>query len=177
MESNEDYEYEVSNHSALHSARVEGVVKLVNTATAGRGLISRIDLQPGDLIFVAPTIRVPKEQYCQHAKKTVFEDYLFHGRSGDYHLCLHLGSIFNHSAAPNVLWTLEEHGLESEEGMHGNITFRAFKRIAKGEEMSISYGAWGQQYEEGSVGALNEEDTREGEESSDEESPSVLFKL
>ena len=43
--------------------------------------------------------------------------------------------------------------------------------------MSISYGAWGQQYEEGSVGALNEEDTREGEESSDEESPSVLFKL
>ena len=155
------------------SARVEGVVSVVSTPFAGRGLIARVNLSPGDLIFIAPTIRVPKQQYLEHATQTVFEDYLFHGRSGDYHLCLHLGSIFNHSARPNVLWQLEE---ESGDGGHGSITFTAFKSIETGESMFISYGAWGQQYEAQEVEEGQNQADGGKESSSDEESPSVLFK-
>jgi hypothetical protein len=61
------------------------------SSNAGRGLRSKQDIPAGTVLFVAPTIRVPAEQYQQHCRHTVFEDYLFVGPSGDYHLALHLG--------------------------------------------------------------------------------------
>jgi len=58
-------------------ARVEGLVEICQTEQAGRGLRARCDLERGQVIFVAPTIRVPLLQYDEHCKFSVFEDYLY----------------------------------------------------------------------------------------------------
>ncbi len=129
-------------------ARVDGLVEIVDTEKAGRGLIAKFDLDRGQVLFVAPTIRVPKDEYDNHCKFSVFEDYLFHGKSGDYHLCLHLGSIFNHSATPNVNWKLDE--------KEGTITFTQWTPCKAGDDLFINYGAWGHQYEKKVTGEEGE---------------------
>lgn len=67
------------------------LLEITMSSEAGRGLRSKQDIPAGTVLFVAPTIRVPAEQYHQHCRHTVFEDYLFVGKTGDYHLALHLG--------------------------------------------------------------------------------------
>ena len=114
-------------------------VEIVETKYAGRGLVAAKDIEAGKVLFVAPTIRVPRTQYEEHCKFTVFEDYLFIGRSGDAHLALALGSIFNHSKHPNILWNLDEE--------QDKITYKSFYAVKKGEPLTISYGPWGKQYE------------------------------
>jgi len=134
------------------------LLEIRDTEKAGRGLFSRCMIQSQTILFIAPTIRVPGQEYNEHCKFTVFENYLFKGRSGDSHLALHLGSIFNHSKAPNVIWVLDE--------KRDEIRFQTFRTIAENEELFISYGAWGKQYEieEGEGGGeqgQNEDDDEE----------------
>jgi len=85
------------NRSAVNLRPCEGdgafhpLLEIFSSAGAGRGLRSRRLIPAGTVLFVAPTIRVPGWQYHQHCMHTVFEEYLFVGKSGDYHLALHLG--------------------------------------------------------------------------------------
>ena len=109
------------------------------TPHAGRGLKATASIKQGTLIMIAPTIRVPSAQYHNHCIHTVFEDYLFKGKSGDYHLALAHGSIFNYSAKANVNWILNEKLNE--------IKYYAWKTIEDGSDLFINYGRWGQQYE------------------------------
>jgi len=115
-------------------------VEIYEAPLAGRGLRASTALAAGQLLFVAPTIRVPAQQYKQHCQFTVFEDYLFVGRSGDLHLALSYGSIFNHESQPNVTWSLDE--------KRDEITYKVFMAVQAGTPLSISYGAWGKQFEE-----------------------------
>ena len=131
------------------------LVEIVQTKIAGRGLVASQDISAGTLLFTAPTIRVPQLQYENYCKFTVFEDYLFVGKSGDSHLALSLGSIFNHAKRPNVVWKLDE---EKDE-----ITYTAFVTIKKGDAATISYGSWGRQYEEPSDDEDGDSDASEGD--------------
>lgn len=63
----------------------------------GRGLFATCRLEPRTLLTVAPAIPVPKAQYDEHCKHTVFEEYLFNCSDGSKLLALGVGSLFNHS--------------------------------------------------------------------------------
>ena len=129
-------------------------LEIVRTAHAGRGLKATKYIPAGSILFIAPTIRVPRDQYIDHCQHTVFEDYLFVGKSGDLHLALAWGSIFNHSATPNVLWQLNERDGVDE------ITYTAFRPLLAGDDACISYGKWGEQFEPKEEDKEKEEEER-----------------
>jgi len=65
--------------------------------TSGRGLFATRRLKSRTLLTVAPAIQVPKVQYDEHCKYTIFEEYLFNCPDGSKLLALGVGSLFNHS--------------------------------------------------------------------------------
>ena len=100
----------------------------------GRGLFAARDLSPRELLHEAPCIRVPRTQYDEFCKHTVFEEYLFNAPDGSRLLALGLGSIFNHSRRPNVDYRL---GSADENVIRFFVGHRA---IPAGEELCIYYG-------------------------------------
>ena len=69
----------------------------------GRGVFARTPMKCGTLVELAHCILVNQAEYLAHIKHTVLEHYVFNCRaSRDVLVCLGLGSLFNHSDAPNL---------------------------------------------------------------------------
>ncbi|QDZ22684.1 SET domain-containing protein [Chloropicon primus] len=100
----------------------------------GRGVFALKPLPRSTLVEVAHGIYIPKAEYEDHVKLTVFEHYVFNCKKrGGKMLCLGLGSLFNHSNSPNLDYRIDEDRLV--------IKFYAARPIQEGEELTIFYGA------------------------------------
>lgn len=86
----------------------------------------------GTLIEVSPVLFFSKEEYHEHGRHTALDHYTFKWRDGRMALALGLGSLFNHSDAPNVSYTLDS-STES-------IRYTTTKNIYPDEEFCIFYG-------------------------------------
>ena len=100
--------------------------------TAGRGVFSAQDIDPGDLIEVCPVIVIPgKDTAAIHA--TVLHDYYFIWPDGEDSIAILLGygSLYNHADPPNakVYFDLEHHSVE----------IRCVRPVRAGEEIYIHY--------------------------------------
>ena len=100
--------------------------------SSGRGLYAAQAIERGTLLDAAPVIVVPRSQYEDHCRHTIFEEYLFNAPNGDRLLALGHGSLFNHARKPNVDYRIDYSGQV--------IRFIAARKIASGEELCIFYG-------------------------------------
>ena len=111
-------------------------VKLVKYTEeqVARGVFALKRIERGMLVEVAHCIEVPKVEYQEHIKHTVFEHYVFKSKkTGGCLLCLGLGSLFNHNESPCLDYRIDEDNLL--------IRFYAAKAIEPGDELTIFYGA------------------------------------
>ncbi|KAG6850733.1 hypothetical protein H0H93_009356 [Arthromyces matolae] len=72
------------------------------------------------------------EEYAEHGRHTVLDDYTFKWADGRMALALGLGSLFNHSEQPNVSYVLDTN-TES-------IRYTTVRDVAPEEELCIFYG-------------------------------------
>ncbi|KAK9828383.1 hypothetical protein WJX81_002342 [Elliptochloris bilobata] len=98
-----------------------------------RGVFAETEIGRGDLIETAHCILVPRDEYETYFRHTVLEHYLFRTPSGDHLLALGAGSLFNHSAQPNVDYRVD--------GGAVVVRFYAARPVAAGEELTIFYGS------------------------------------
>jgi hypothetical protein len=99
-----------------------------------KGLFAACDIAPRTVLHEAPCIMVPKSQYDDHCKHTIFEEYLFNAPDGTRMLALGYGSLFNHSRKPNADYRLSP--------STQTITYSTGHRpVKKGEELCIYYGS------------------------------------
>jgi len=135
-------------------------MEIVEKTNRGRCLVASRDICRGELVETSHCILVTSEEYLQHCKFTVFENYLYKCASGNLLLPLGAGCLFNHSETPNIDYKIDE----------GSRIIRYFaaKDIHAHEEMVIYYGAnlWFQQ----------EEASENLEPSSEEDSDHMPFK-
>mmetsp|Transcript_43863 Transcript_43863/g.99149 ORF Transcript_43863/g.99149 Transcript_43863/m.99149 type:complete len:179 (+) Transcript_43863:57-593(+) len=120
--------------TALSTECTCGNFRIQEDSVKGRGLFASRQIQPRTLLHVAPCILVSKEEYEQHCKFTVFEEYMFNARDGSRLLALGVGSLFNHSRRPNVDYRV---CVKSR-----TVTYSTGHAIVEeGEELCIYYGA------------------------------------
>lgn len=105
----------------------------------GRGVFALCEFAAGDLIEAAPVIMFPRDDWWTSECNTVLNRYSFHWNDACACLVLGCGSLYNHSADPNVACHC---------GVNATMEFCANRRIEPGDELFISY-AYGS-------GALNE---------------------
>lgn len=98
----------------------------------GRGLFATADIPRGHLLHTAPCILVTKDEYDNHMKHTVLEEYLFNCSNGDKLLALGFGSLFNHDKRPNIDYRIKRDELV--------IDYRVARDVKKDEELCIYYG-------------------------------------
>mmetsp|Transcript_2686 Transcript_2686/g.3842 ORF Transcript_2686/g.3842 Transcript_2686/m.3842 type:complete len:145 (+) Transcript_2686:216-650(+) len=98
----------------------------------GRGLVACRDIPKDVVIEHAHCILTPMNEYQEHLRFTVFENYLFKCKSGNLMLPLGVGCLFNHSRSPNVDYRVNEE--------EQRILYKTGRPIKKGEELTISYG-------------------------------------
>ena len=101
----------------------------------GRGVVACRALSAGELVETSHLIKIPPDQVPQ-LRGTVLFDYVFEGvkndeRGGAAYVALGLGSLFNHSATPNLeLWLDEE---------EHTIQFMTTVKVKCDEELTIIY--------------------------------------
>ena len=95
----------------------------------GRGVFAARAFASGERIEVCPTVELPRGQ-----SKGVLADYVFDSARTRGHVVLVLGygMLYNHSEDPNVEYDQDDDGV---------VTFYATRAIARGEELTITYGA------------------------------------
>jgi len=100
--------------------------------SVARGVFASADIERGELVEAAHCLFVPQEEYNNHFRRTVLEHYLFRAPSGDHLLALGVGSLFNHSAQPNLDYRIDAEALV--------VRFYAARPVLAGEELTIYYG-------------------------------------
>ncbi|KAG6890802.1 hypothetical protein C0995_003235 [Termitomyces sp. Mi166 len=98
----------------------------------GRGVYASRAISAQTLIEISPVLFFSKEEYAEHGRFTVLDDYTFKWTDGRMALALGLGSLFNHSEQPNVSYVLDT-STES-------IRYTTVRDIAPDEELCIFYG-------------------------------------
>ncbi|KAI0726233.1 hypothetical protein C8Q72DRAFT_847416 [Fomitopsis betulina] len=98
----------------------------------GRGIYASRHIEPRTLIEISPVLLFTSAEYAEHGRHTVLDHYTFRWRDGRMALALGLGSLFNHSQHPNLMYTLDS---ETE-----SIRYITTRRIEEGEELCIFYG-------------------------------------
>lgn len=86
----------------------------------------------GTVIEISPVLLFTKEEYEEHGRHTILDQYTFKWRDGRMALALGLGSLFNHSETPNVSFILDT--------STNSIRFTTARDINPDEEMCIFYG-------------------------------------
>ena len=111
----------------------------------GRGVFALELIAKGRVVERAPVLVFPSAEWDAHARHTLLSHYCFRWppRSapepgedvdkGAFALALGFGSLFNHSARPNVGWV--------RRASDGVIEFVALDDIEVGRELLISYGS------------------------------------
>ncbi|KAK4051644.1 tRNA-specific adenosine deaminase subunit tad3 [Microbotryomycetes sp. JL201] len=122
----------------LHSAPVE----IKADDTKGRGVYAARDILAGTTIDISPVLLISSKEYYgggepgegKGVEGSVLRGYVFtwKGKEGGMALALGLGSLFNHSATPNVSFELDTVGYA--------IHYKTFKRVNAGDELCIYYG-------------------------------------
>lgn len=109
-----------------------GLLKLVDIAGKGRGLIATRKIAKGALIEAAPVIPMKKKD--RPGKKTILANYPFEWPYAPYIECFVLGypGLINHSSDPNCR-------CESD-GEDQVMRVFAIKTIKPGEELTWDYG-------------------------------------
>eukprot|EP00937_MAST-01D_sp_MAST-1D-sp2_P002126 g2126.t1 len=107
----------------------------------GRGLVAMRAVKRGTFLLRAPCLRVPMQEYQEHAKHTILEHYVFSTRSGDMLVALGWGSLFNHNANPNVDYHVQQDRNGAAQSHDDtSIDFFAARDLVAGEELCIYYG-------------------------------------
>jgi SET domain-containing protein len=103
-----------------------------DTQEKGRGVFATEEIRAGDLIESTEIIVVPSEQRNSLDTTVLYNYYFSWGTDGtEAALALGLGSLYNHSYAPNA------HYVKDLEGR--KIDFIAIQNIAAGEEITVNY--------------------------------------
>jgi len=107
----------------------ESRIEVRPTDGKGRGLFAVGSFAPGDEIVRCPALVIPQGHF-RAIEPTVVGDYCFRWGSGAA-LALGLGSMCNHDHDPNAEVVADE--------AHVELVFRAARRIAPGDEITIGY--------------------------------------
>ncbi|CAO1622264.1 unnamed protein product [Parajaminaea phylloscopi] len=127
---------------------------ILSHQSRGRGVYASRPMLAGTLIDISPVLIFPREEWLAHGQKTLLDSYTFKwGGMGDMALALGLGSLFNHSSVPSVSFSLDK---ESH-----SIRYTLVRDVAAGEELCISYGPWGKQYEDVEVDSDTDDEERQ----------------
>jgi len=106
------------------------MIRYENTRDAGRGVFATRAIDPGVVIERVPVIVIPESER-RHIDETILDSYAFDWRGRALAIVLGLGSIYNHSLAPNAMYVRRYESLEME--------FISLAPIAAGEEVLINY--------------------------------------
>ncbi|KAL1736663.1 hypothetical protein EV714DRAFT_198278 [Schizophyllum commune] len=98
----------------------------------GRGVYAAREISSQTLLEISPVLLFDREEYAEHGRHTLLDHYTFVWKDGRMALALGLGSLFNHSSAPNVSYVLEP--------LTESIRYTTTRRILLGEELCIFYG-------------------------------------
>jgi hypothetical protein len=100
----------------------------VREGVRGRGVFAARDFAPDEEVEVCPTVELPRRE-----AKGVLADYVFDSNRERKTVVLVLGygMLYNHSDDPTLEYDQDEDGV---------VTFFAARAIARGEELTISYG-------------------------------------
>ncbi|KAL1715430.1 hypothetical protein EV715DRAFT_207529 [Schizophyllum commune] len=98
----------------------------------GRGVHAAREIPSQTLLEISPVLLFDREEYAEHGRHTLLDHYTFVWKDGRMALALGLGSLFNHSGAPNVSYVLEP--------LTESIRYTTTRRILSGEELCIFYG-------------------------------------
>ena len=107
-----------------------------NTSRKGRGVFSRVKLDAGTVVEIAPVIVMSKKDR-EFIDQTILHDYIFEWGTSQMECCMSLGYVplYNHSFQANCNYE-----------MHFNretITIITNREIRAGEELFINYnGDW-----------------------------------
>ncbi|KAK6431839.1 hypothetical protein LTR95_011996 [Oleoguttula sp. CCFEE 5521] len=122
----------------------------------GRGVFASQPLKRGTHLETSPVLILPPSEVTTHTSKTLLNHYTYNwplqvspptttspdavmsrvaGSQVTQAIIFGLGSLFNHSSNPNVVWTRD---LERE-----CVVYKTLRDIAEGEELCISYGGPG----------------------------------
>ena len=97
----------------------------VRQGPRGRGVFATRTFAEGETVEVCPTVEISDGGGA-------LADYLFESTNeGKFLVVLGFGSLYNHSAEPNVDYYQED----SE-----SLDFVTLRRVERGEELTISYG-------------------------------------
>ncbi|KAF8310830.1 protein methyltransferase [Clavulina sp. PMI_390] len=113
-------------------------LSIVSTPQDGRGVYANSPIPAGTLIEVSPVLIFHREEYTTHGQHTLLDSYTFiwrdqrKGGEKAWALALGLGSLFNHSATPNVSY-IRDYATMS-------IRYTTSRSITPGEQLFISYG-------------------------------------
>ncbi|CAK8989546.1 SET domain-containing protein 7 [Durusdinium trenchii] len=102
----------------------------------GNGIYARKPLLEGEVVEYAPSVLLMR-------MGNLFVDYRYSAeslRQGLFRLLLGNGSIYNHSAEPNLGYRRVRVDRSSEAAQGLSVCFYAKRDIAAGEELLISYG-------------------------------------
>lgn len=104
------------------------------SATRGRGVYATDAIEANTVVERSPVLLFGKDEYEAHGRHTLLDHYTFKWKDGRMALALGLGSLFNHSAAPNTSYALKP------DPDNPTIEFTVLRRVAPGEELCIFYG-------------------------------------
>ncbi|HME54776.1 MAG TPA: SET domain-containing protein-lysine N-methyltransferase [Candidatus Lokiarchaeia archaeon] len=99
--------------------------------TKGKGVIANNTIKNGTIIDVGHVILICDEEYDEHIKNTIVDDYVFEWDDGKVAICMSPCEFCNHSYNPNASY---EHRFDDQ-----TIIFRAIRDIKKGEEITVNY--------------------------------------
>lgn len=105
-------------------------IEIREVAGKGRGVFARRDFKRGELVESAPVIVIPDEE-VDLIDKTALADYYYKWGDSHFALVLGYGSLYNFSAAPNLLFKPD---LKKKV-----MIYRAEKAIRKEQELTINY--------------------------------------
>ena len=110
---------------------MNGKIYVEQTPDKGRGVFALITFSEGDVIEVAPFIKVPGKDY-EKVTNTVLNNYWYDLNKKDCAVGLGYTSLYNHANEPNATYVLNS--------KNQTIKIVALKDIVKDQEITIDYG-------------------------------------
>lgn len=108
------------------------MIHLRATADAGRGVFAGRDFAAGETVEQAPVIVIPAAEVDRIDETVLYFYYFLWGEDGESGaIALGMGSLYNHSYEPNVVYR--------KRFRDGMIDFIALRAIREGEEIRINY--------------------------------------
>jgi SET domain-containing protein len=95
----------------------------------GRGVFARREIGKGAIIERVPVVIIPVENLVGGWKNAALQKYFYVWSRDTVAASLGYGSLYNHSYTPNAWY---EHGSKV-------LLYRALRRIAPGEEITVNY--------------------------------------